>query len=688
MRARKVAISAIHLNSDQVVTTQEEVKSAAVWHFPALFSAGAPSSDDGLLDFIPSLVTVEENALLLSPLSISEVHHAVLSIPRERYASPQSLHHLSHCPYSETEAPQSFVDFRPISLCNVVYKIFAKIIASCLSKLLPSLISLEQGAFVQGRSIAENITLSQELIQDISKRVRGGNIVLKLDREKAYDRVDWFFLKCVLQWFGFSGQWITLVERCWKNILSQGFKRLVETGSCLPCRGRGGTVLVSHLLFADDTLLFLNGGICSIRATKQFLERYQQVSGQKVNIQKSFFIHSEVMAPSQTASIRRELGMRASVDGFTYLGVPISVGHWKKDAFQRIVDVVATRISGWKARLLSMAGRLILVNHVLTSIPVHTITATHVPVYVIHKLESLFANFIWGWAEGKKKLHWRSWAEICVPKEEGGLGIRRLHDVMTAFRTKMAWGAVPVDDAVKTRGVQLVSKCYYCFQDSNDQPDIETINHTFLFSGRAASVWRHFAREYGVTLSSGGSVLERLATWWDSRATTTNSAPFRAIIPCFILWELWRARNSSKFDNSNPSLVSIILRTAGWVNWIVRTWNLRARNLGISRDFSSLEISAHLRVFHATQVVHWKRPSPGWVKLNVDGSSRGNPGMAGSGGVYKGENGDLRFAFSASYGMASNTWAELRAVHDGLTLCFQQGLTKIVVESDSLLVVN
>ncbi|XP_058075550.1 uncharacterized protein LOC131223972 [Magnolia sinica] len=90
---------------------------------------------------------------------------------------------------------KSFIDYRSISLYNVVYKIFANILASRLSSILPKLISLEQGAFVRGRSIAENIALGQEVFKDIDRKVRGGNIVLKLDMEKTYDKVEWNFLK-------------------------------------------------------------------------------------------------------------------------------------------------------------------------------------------------------------------------------------------------------------------------------------------------------------------------------------------------------------------------------------------------------------------------------------------------------------------------------------------------------------
>nr|XP_027062929.1 uncharacterized protein LOC113689345 [Coffea arabica]XP_027062944.1 uncharacterized protein LOC113689359 [Coffea arabica] len=107
--------------------------------------------------------------------------------------------------------PSSFSEFRPISLCNFVNKIFSKLLASQLFPCLCKIISLQQSAFVKGRIILDNVLLAQELISSISKRVRGGNVALKLDMAKANDRVSWLFLLCVLRAFGFFETWIDLI---------------------------------------------------------------------------------------------------------------------------------------------------------------------------------------------------------------------------------------------------------------------------------------------------------------------------------------------------------------------------------------------------------------------------------------------------------------------------------------------
>ncbi|XP_022883248.1 uncharacterized protein LOC111399999 [Olea europaea var. sylvestris] len=95
----------------------------------------------------------------------------------------------------KVEEPNGFDKFRPISLWSVIYKVFSKIRVSQMAVLLSKIISAEQGAFIAGRNIVENITLTQELVQSMNKKVRGGNVMVKVDMAKAYNRVDWRFLQ-------------------------------------------------------------------------------------------------------------------------------------------------------------------------------------------------------------------------------------------------------------------------------------------------------------------------------------------------------------------------------------------------------------------------------------------------------------------------------------------------------------
>ena len=99
-------------------------------------------------------------------------------------------------------------DFRPISLCNVIYKLVTKLITNRLKPLLPSVISASQGAFVQGRLISNNVLIAYEIMHAMrGDRSAHGTMALKLDMSKAFDRVEWGFLAQIMLRLGFC--------RCW-----------------------------------------------------------------------------------------------------------------------------------------------------------------------------------------------------------------------------------------------------------------------------------------------------------------------------------------------------------------------------------------------------------------------------------------------------------------------------------------
>lgn len=116
--------------------------------------------------------------------------------------------------------------FHPISLCNVILKIITKVLANKLKPLLPSLISPEQTNFVEGRQILDGIIMAHEMLHSLKKTKTPG-MLLKVDLAKAYDKVDWSFLKAVLMAFGFHRDWVKWIG----NLVSTTFFSILVNGS-------------------------------------------------------------------------------------------------------------------------------------------------------------------------------------------------------------------------------------------------------------------------------------------------------------------------------------------------------------------------------------------------------------------------------------------------------------------------
>jgi hypothetical protein len=221
--------------------------------------------------------------------------------------------------------PQQLSQYRPISLCNVLYKICSKSMAIRMRGFLDEIISEEQSAFVPGRLITDNVLIAYECIHYLgNKKWNSSAYAIKLDMAKAYDKVEWQYLRCIMSALGFSERWTNLVMRCVTSVsfsvrvngqFSEVFKpsRGIRQGDLISpylfllcveglssmLKGVGPRYLargvrvgihapwISHLLFADDCLIFSEALERSAGRVAQILDEYHRGSGQLVNTQKS-----------------------------------------------------------------------------------------------------------------------------------------------------------------------------------------------------------------------------------------------------------------------------------------------------------------------------------------------------------------------------------------------------------------
>lgn len=127
-------------------------------------------------------------------------------------------------------------DYKPIALCNVLYKVVTKILTSRISPFLNCLIDQSQSAFIPGRQILDNIVIAKELLHSMNNsNFILGYFALKLDMSKAYDRIDWVFISHALHSFGISGNVHKLIMSCVTtatfSVLINGYPEGIFTGN-------------------------------------------------------------------------------------------------------------------------------------------------------------------------------------------------------------------------------------------------------------------------------------------------------------------------------------------------------------------------------------------------------------------------------------------------------------------------
>ncbi|MQL68439.1 hypothetical protein Taro_000722 [Colocasia esculenta] len=224
-----------------------------------------------------------------------------------------------------------------------------------------------------------------------------------------------------------------------EEVLSRGLRKQLSSGHFKPYAGPRACPPISHLLYADDTLIFTNGHATNIQKMLKFLTAYEAASGQRINNSKSQFVLSRKAPAATSASIKRITGFRSQDGSINYLGIHLHEGRVKISDFKYLFEKINGKFSSWKSKFLSQAGRTTLINSVLSSIPIYTTSAMVLPKGVIWLLEKACASFFWSGLDGVQRRHWLPWSTIQRPTAEGGLGIRSLWHVQLTMATKYLW---------------------------------------------------------------------------------------------------------------------------------------------------------------------------------------------------------------------------------------------------------
>ncbi|KAL0292809.1 UNVERIFIED_CONTAM: hypothetical protein Sradi_6971600 [Sesamum radiatum] len=188
---------------------------------------------------------------------------------------------------------------------------------------------------------------------------------------------------------------------------------------------------ILNLCFADDVLIFCSGHLQSVQVIKDTLSTFAALSGLRVNSAKSQVILSKSVR-SERQAILDFMGFQEGTLPIKYLGVPLVASRLTIEDCKPLLHKLDNKLAGWSHHILSLAGRTQLIKSVLSSLHIYWASVFILPKSIINSIESRLRKFLWqgSSATGFAKV---AWAQICKPKEEGGLGIRRVIFMNQAF---------------------------------------------------------------------------------------------------------------------------------------------------------------------------------------------------------------------------------------------------------------
>ncbi|XP_061355349.1 uncharacterized protein LOC133299869 [Gastrolobium bilobum] len=618
-------------------------------------------------------------------------------------------------------APTLMSHMRPISLCSVLYKVLSKIVVIKLKPIMERIISPCQASFIPKRHIQDNIIVAQELVHTMHRmRGRKGFMAIKVDLEKAYDRLSWGILKEVLSEIKLPGNFLNIVMAVvttsnisflWNGELTPEFQpsRGVRQGDPIsPFLFVLGIEKLSHMIanvvgkgeWNPIRRLVKHKWVCVI---VHILNEFALMSCLRVSLAKTSIYFSKNVDDIKADKIASLSGFKRTRNLGRYLGAMMQHGRVSKALFNDLVDKVKSKCK---------VGKL---NAYLWQVQ---------------------CQFIWNGFDQNRGNALIEWSTLVQPKQKGGLGVKCL-DVMNDAFLEIVTGFLPpaVNDGLDVERWSIGGHGSITVKDAYQvllQKRVPLINHSI-----PDHVWNalwHWKGPERVKIFMWKCLHRRLPTrawaakWSDanpvcSRCLSAYETDFHVLRDCVVTKTVWDKMLSTRRQASFYDL--------DWVDWMSSNicndrsgpnslnWDtiflLTCRELWNDRNavYHGKEGSADFLLVRKVQCmaldikqafgdkgnkkkagilskihIAWQPPDYRWIKLNTDGAAKGSPGVAACGGLCRGSDGQWLGGFAYHVGIVSAFTAELWGILKGLEFTWNKGFRKIIIESDSTSVIT
>ncbi|XP_026442628.1 uncharacterized protein LOC113342242 [Papaver somniferum] len=421
-------ISELVAEDGSIINEPNQLRDHVVSYYEAKFNGDDLPIDEHLFEYEHNSIYLEESRMLDVIPSMEEIKAAVFDLGVDSVPGPDGF---SGCFYrhywdlihqylskaiifcrnnktipngansslilllAKVRGTDSLRKYKPIGLSNFFFKIFTKILATRLGKVLDNLVSEEQVAFMKGRNIHENISLASEMVNELH------------------------------------------IKRKDEDVLSRNITKLFQN-KCMTHMLKRNGIDPTHFFFADDITIFCKGNMKNLTSLVKLLDDYQRASGQRVCREKrKIYFGGGSLNRRQT--IVDFLGMKVTYFPDRYLGVKVMPGAVKYRHINNVVDKLKDQLSVFKGKMLSFQDSVVLVKTVLSSYAIHNMAVYKWPVKFVKQCERVIRNFLWSGDSNLSRDFVVGYDKICSPVREGGLGLTSLIAMNKALIMKLWW---------------------------------------------------------------------------------------------------------------------------------------------------------------------------------------------------------------------------------------------------------